>query len=68
MQRTISAPTTKILYKIMESYHLDSESIYKAAGIEKRDLNNINVRLPYATLHDLWEQASHFSQSFLVER
>lgn len=59
MQKTISAPTTKILYKIMASYHLDSESIYKAAGIKKRDLNNINMRLSYATLHDLWEQATH---------
>jgi len=44
MPTTISAPTTKILYKLMALYHLDSEAIYTEAGIHKSDLTNIKKR------------------------
>ena len=58
MQATISAPTTKILYKLMQRYHLDSEKIYDAAGIKTTDLTDPQKRIPYHTLHSLWNQAS----------
>ncbi len=59
MQATISAPTTKILYKLMEKYHLNSEAIFLEAGIKKKDLTNVHKRISYDTLHDLWEQATN---------
>ncbi len=58
MQATISAPTAKILYKLMQKYHLKSETLYKDAGIDINDLTNVDKRIPYATLHNLWQQAS----------
>jgi len=58
MTITIAAPTTKILYKLMEKYLLDSESLFQAAGIKKEDLNDINKRISYETMQGLWEQAS----------
>lgn len=58
MQATISAPTTKILYKLMEKYNLDSEALFNKAGILKQDLSNIDKRISYGVFHGLWEQAT----------
>lgn len=58
MQATISAPTTKILYKLMEKYHLDSEAIFKKAGLKKRDLTNVHKRISYNILRSLWQTAA----------
>ena len=57
MAKTISASTAAILYKLMESYGLDSEAIYNAEGISKEDFKNPDKRINYSTMHGLWEKA-----------
>lgn len=58
MPATISAPTTKILYKLLGKYKLDSEQIFNEAGIQKKDLTNVSKRISYDIIHKLWDQAS----------
>ena len=42
----------------MEKYELNSEALFLEAGIQKKDLTNINKRISYEVLHGLWEQAT----------
>ncbi len=59
MTKTISASTTAILYKLMESYGLNSEDIYRQQGIKREDFNDPEKRISYSVMHNLWQQAEH---------
>jgi AraC-like DNA-binding protein len=57
MEKTISAPTAAVLYKLMEFYGLDSDAIYQAEGISKDDFNNSEKRISHKTVNALWKKA-----------
>lgn len=57
MEKTISAPTAAVLYKLMEFYGLDSDAIYQAEGLSKDDFNNPDKRISHTTVEALWTKA-----------
>ncbi len=57
MEKTISAPTAAMLYKLMGSYGLDSDVIYQAVGLSKDDFKNPEKRIGHATVAALWNKA-----------
>ena len=58
MHCTISASLLKLVYKLLEHYQQDGDSLLNSLGLSRDDLIDVNKRIPYKTVYQLWLKAS----------
>lgn len=58
MHYTTSSSVLKILYKLLELHHQDSDTLFHSFGLAKADITDERKRIPYETVHKLWLEAS----------
>lgn len=58
MAATYFAPTTRILWKIVESYGIDPEPMFRELHVDPKLLEDTNARIPYDAADRLWIKAA----------
>ncbi|MCP3871186.1 MAG: AraC family transcriptional regulator [Gammaproteobacteria bacterium] len=57
MYSSLLASTTLVVWKALESYGLDSATLFKRAGLDPAQVENPQARYPYSAVRKLWELA-----------
>lgn len=59
MAMTHYAPVLGEYWRLIESYHLDPEPIFRKVQLDPDLMNNIYARIPYAGIEALWQEMTH---------